>query len=111
MDLPNAYEVAVAAECVRKQNKFKAYHNYLLFVKIKSFSFDSLALKAVVNIVAFNKGIKMQATAHIVQSSYDLSQELQLKSVPTFIINLALVSMILFKQQLVGLVEALAVEE
>lgn len=48
--------------------------------------------------------IEEEETAEIVQSGLNLAQELQIKSIPTFIINGKLISGALSEQQLEGLV-------
>lgn len=107
-----AFEAAVAAECAGKQNNFKPFHD-LLFAhqdRIDTFPYDSLAAEAnVADIVSFKRCMEGEETVAIVESGLHLAEQLQINSIPTFIINGKLVSGALSEQHLEGLVrEALA---
>lgn len=85
-----AFDAATASECAGKQGKFQNFHE-LLFAHqevLGTFSFDSLAVEAgVKDKSAFKNCLEINETAPIVQSGMDLAKELQINSIPTFIIN------------------------
>ncbi len=103
-----AFEAAVAAECARRQNKFKEYHD-LLFAhqkQIGRMSSDSLAVVAgIANLTAFKKCVESEATAKIVRSGKSLGTKIGVNSTPTFLINGTLVTGALSERQLIRFVE------
>jgi protein-disulfide isomerase len=107
-----AFGAAIAAECAGRQGAFESYHN-LLFLsqdRLGGLSYDSLATQVnIKNRFAFKRCLENKETAGIVESGADLAEELDVSSIPTFIINGTLVSGAVSEERLDGLVqEALA---
>jgi len=104
----HAFEAAMAAECAALQNQFGSYHE-LLFTyqeQIGILPYDSLALEAgIQDIRWFKECLENEETSSIVQSGYDLANELGLISIPTFLINGKLFSGAMQKQQFEILVQ------
>lgn len=103
-----AFEAAVAAECAREQNKFKAYHK-LLFAnqeRLGQLSYQNLAKEAgVASLSAFTRCIENQATGGRVVAGLNLAKKLEISAIPAFVINGKLVTGALSEQRLESLVE------
>lgn len=86
----DAYKAAIAVECARNQGRFSNYDS-LLFVhqdQIGLLSYVDLAIEAKVqDDHLFSKCVENEETKLIVEKGMQLANELEIVSVPTFIIN------------------------
>jgi protein-disulfide isomerase len=103
-----AFKAAVAAECAGRQGSFASYHDALFANQdqLGWLSYDSLATQVnIENHFAFMQCLENEETAGIVKSGKNLAKELDVRSIPTFIINDKMVSGALSEQRLERLVK------
>lgn len=99
----HANEAAIAAECARNQDAFNPYHSFLFERQnqLGSFSYIDLAKEAGVgDIPLFSSCIENRETASIVEAGSRLAQELNVSTIPTFLINGRLVPGFLTEEEL-----------
>ena len=86
----NAYPAAIAAECADSQDRFEAYHG-LLFEKQDSLAhlqWDRLAQAAgVPGLPRFRECVEQAIPSERIETDKDLAQALEIKSIPTLIVN------------------------
>lgn len=112
---PYARQAAIAAECARKQHLFEPYHA-LLFARqeqLGTISYVRLAEETgIEDIPLFTSCLENEETVPIIEAGTDLANELNVSSIPTFLINGTLVSGTLSEKRLSGYIEeALAICE
>lgn len=102
-----ATQAAIAVECARNQNKFVDFHNTLFDFQylLDTLPFDSLAgIANVPDLETFKKCVDNGETLHIVKSTKELGNSINLSSVPTFLINGKLVRGAIDKEDFVKLI-------
>lgn len=98
-----AYEAAIAVECAKNQNGFESYHSLLFEGQefLGELSYVDIAQDAgILDIPTFVNCVKNEETAHIVNEGLDLAKQLNVNSIPTFLINGTLISGALSEEQL-----------
>lgn len=103
-----AFGAAVAAECAGRQGKFTSFHDLLFSSQdsLGTLSYSRLAATAnIPNTTAFGQCVENEETADIVEFGITLAGKLNVRSIPTFIINGMLVSGAVSEERLDRLVQ------
>lgn len=92
---PEAYQAAIAAECAAKQDRFQEYHELIFRYQEELDShpwIDIAAESQIPDLWKFNQCLHQETTKSLVEEGTALADELDISSIPTFLINGRLVS-------------------